>query len=153
MKTITAISIFAACAFALTATSAIAQGQGRQSGGKAEPPQRAQVERGQREMDRDRLQDRDRINEPQQDRDRDQDRTNAPEQAKFGDSEIYGQELMSVQEQNQYREQLRLVESDPQAQTKFKAQHEEQMRIRAQKEGVTLKEPEKNNGKEDGDQE
>ncbi len=148
MKTRTVISILTACAFALTAGSAMAQGQGGQRGTKAEPPQRAQVERGQRDMDRDRLQDRDRIDEPQQDRDRDQDRTNAPEQAKFGDSEMYGQELMSVQEQNQYREQLRLTESDPQAQAKLKAQHEEQMRIRAKEQGVTLDEPGQDNGKQ-----
>ena len=146
MKTRTAISIITACAFALTAGSAMAQGQGGQRGAKAEPPQRAQVERGQRDMDRDRLQDRDRINEPQQDRD--QDRTNAPEQAKFGDSEIYGQELMSVQERNQYREQLRLTESDPEAQAKLKAQHEEQMRIRAKEQGVTRDEPGQDNGKQ-----
>jgi len=143
----TVISTFAGCALVLTAGSAMAQGQGRQGGGKAEPPQRAQVERGQRDMDRDPLQDRERMNEPKQDRDRDQDRTNAPEQAKFGDSEIYGQELMSEQEQNQYREQLRLTESDPQAQTQLKAQHEEQMRVRAKEQGVTLSEPEKEEGR------
>ena len=142
MKTRTTISLIIAAALALTSFSAIAQGQ--QHGASQQKPQdRAQVERGQRDLDRDRMRQQDRTNSPERDQtqDRDKDRTNAPDQAKFGDSEIYGQELMSVQERNQYREQLRLTESDPKAQTELKAQHAEKMRMRAQEQGVTLKEP------------
>ena len=149
MKTQTTISLITAAALALTSFSAVAQGR-QQGGPKHEPQDRAQVERGQRDFDRDRMRDRDRINEPERDqvRDRDQDRTHAPDNAKFGDSEIYGQELMSVQERNQYREQLRLTDSDTKAQTKFKAQHAEKMRIRAKEKGVTVKDPADSNGEE-----
>lgn len=146
MKIQTTIGLLTATVFALASFSAAAQG-GKQQGG-AQPQDRAQVERGQRDFDRDRMQDRDRATTPSRDRDRDrdQDRTNAPDNAKYGDSEIYGSELMSTQERNQYREQLRLTESDPQAQTKLKAQHEEQMRVRAKEQGVKLGEPETNGG-------
>ena len=142
MKTHAMISLIVATALALTSVSAVAQG--RQQGGSQDQPQdRAQVERGQRSFDRDRMRDRDRIGAPDrgQVQDRDKDRTNAPDNTKNGDSEIYGQELMSVQERNQYREQLRLTESDPEAQTQFKAQHAEEMRARAKEQGVTVKEP------------
>lgn len=149
MKTQTTISLITAAALALTSFSAAAQGR-QQGGPKHDPQDRAQVERGQRDFDRDRMRDRDRVSAPERDkvRDRDKDRVNAPEHAKFGESEIYGQELMSVQERNQYREQLRLTESDPKAQTKFKAQHAEKMRTRAKEKGVALKEPAENNGEE-----
>jgi hypothetical protein len=47
-----------------------------------------------------------------------------------GQGPIYGGELMSVQERNQYREQLRLFDSETESQ-EFKARHREQMRERA----------------------
>ncbi len=149
MKTLTTISLITAAALALTSFSAIAQGR-QQGSPKHEPQDRAQVERGQRDFDRDRMREQDRTNSPERDQaqNRDKDRTNAPDQAKFGDSEIYGQELMSVQERNQYREQLRLTESDPKAQTEFKAQHAEKMRMRAKEQGDTLKEPANRNNEE-----
>jgi hypothetical protein len=141
MKIQTTISLITATALALTSFSAAAQGRHQQGGAQAQD--RAQVERGQRDMDRDRMHDRDRATTPARDRDRDQDRTHAPDNAKLGNSDVYGSELMSVEERNQYREQLRLTESDPKAQAKLRAQHEEKMRVRAKEKGVTVKEPEK----------
>jgi len=146
MRTLTGISALIVTAMALTPLTGFAKGQGQgQDRGANEPHHRAQVERGQSDFDRDRMRDRDRIHEsahePAQDRDRVQDRTHAPDQAKFGDQDIYGHELMSVQERNQYREQLRLVESDPQQKTRFQAQHREEMQVRAGEQGVTLAEP------------
>jgi len=47
-----------------------------------------------------------------------------------GQSPIYGGELMTVQERNQYREQLREMDSDEERE-KFQAQHREQMNQRA----------------------
>jgi len=131
MKIQTTISLLAATAIALASFSAAAQGN-RQGQG-AQPQDRAQVERGQRDFDRDRLRDRDRLTNPSRDRDRDrdQDRIHAPANAPLGDPQIYGNELMSVQERNQYREQLRLTDSDPKARTKFLAQHREKMQARA----------------------
>jgi len=144
MKVQTTISILVACALAFASASVFAQGQNRKGGG-ASAPDRAQVERGQRDFDRDRLRDRDRVSEPANDRqrDRDQDRTHVPEDAPLGENGIYGSELMSTQEQNRYREQLRLTESDPEAQTKFKAEHQEKMQKRAKEQGKKLEDPPK----------
>jgi hypothetical protein len=139
MRTQTTISILAAATLALTSMAAVAQGHHGQGGANARD--RAQVERGQKDFDRDRLRDRDRITNPSRDRDRDQDRTHRPDNAQLGKNGIYGSELMSVEERNQFREQLRLTESDPQARTKLMAEHKEQMQQRAKTKGVKLKEP------------
>lgn len=139
MKTKTTICLLAAAALALTSYAASAQGRHGQGG--AQPQDRAQVERGQKDFDRDRMRDRDRTTNPSRDRDRDQDRTHAPDNASFGDKGIYGSELMSVEERNQYREQLRLTESDPKAQTKFMAEHREKMQQRAKAKGKVLEDP------------
>ena len=47
-----------------------------------------------------------------------------------GQGPIYGGELMTVQERNQYREQLRHMDSDEERE-KFQARHQEQMNLRA----------------------
>ena len=47
-----------------------------------------------------------------------------------GQGAIYGGELMTVQERNEYREQLRHMDSDEERE-KFQAQHQEQMNLRA----------------------
>lgn len=47
-----------------------------------------------------------------------------------GQGAIYGSELMTVQERNQYREQLRHMDSEEERE-KFQAQHREQMELRA----------------------
>jgi hypothetical protein len=64
-----------------------------------------------------------------------------PDNARLGENGIYGSELMSVEERNQFREQLRLTENDPQARTKLMAEHREQMQQRAKAKGVELKDP------------
>ena len=135
MKMQATIIGIAITALALTPALAYSKGGPGQGG---QPKDRAQVERGQRDMDRDRLHDRDRINNPRQDRDRVQDRTHAPDRAKFGRHEIYGGEIMTEQERNQYREQLRLIGSDEQKRTQFLAQHREEMQKRAKTKGVKL---------------
>ena len=47
-----------------------------------------------------------------------------------GQGPIYGGELMTVQERNEYREQLRHMDSDEELE-KFQARHQEQMNLRA----------------------
>lgn len=47
-----------------------------------------------------------------------------------GQGPIYGGELMTVQERNQYREQLRQMDSDEERE-KFQARHQEKMNLRA----------------------
>ena len=137
MTNVAKIFLLIAAVMILTPLDGFAKGQGRGAGAD-NPGNRAQVERGQTDRDRDRMRDQDRTNNPAHDRDRDQDRTNAPDHAKQGGDQIYGHELMSVEEQNQYREQLRLVDSDSQEQTRLKAQHREEMNARAKAQGVKL---------------
>jgi hypothetical protein len=54
--------------------------------------------------------------------------------------DIYGGGLMSVEERNAYREQLRLIGSDREERTRFMADHKEKMQIRAKAQGVVLEE-------------
>lgn len=58
-----------------------------------------------------------------------------------GQGPVYGGELMSVQERNQYREQLRVIDSD-QEREKFQAQHREKMTQRANALGLEVEEAE-----------
>ncbi len=140
MKTRTAISLIAATALAMTAVTAAAQGRhGQDSGAQAQD--RARVERGQRDFDRDRMRDRDRMMDPAQQRDRDQDRKQDRIHQPENGNGIYGGELMTEQERNQYREQLRLTESDPKARNQFLAQHREKMQKRAMEQGKQLGDP------------
>jgi hypothetical protein len=67
-----------------------------------------------------------------------QKQTHAPGTGNGADSDIYGHELMSEQERNRYREQLRLVESDPEQKNQFLAQHREQMQARAKAQGAVI---------------
>jgi hypothetical protein len=58
-----------------------------------------------------------------------------------GQGPIYGGELMTVQERNQYREQLGQLESDEERE-KYQAQHREQMELRAKALEIDIEEAE-----------
>lgn len=140
MTTRTGIWMLVAAALMLTPLATLAKGPGGGGGGQGPGASSPQYERGQRDFDRDRLRDRDRIHDPayQRDQIRDQDRTHAPDAALQGEGKIYGAELMSEQERNQYREQLRLIGQDPEKRAQFQAQHKEEMQKRAKVKGVDL---------------
>lgn len=160
MRTLLKYGALLAAAVVLLPIDGFAQGHGSGRGGgdQAHSRDRAQVERGQSDHDRDRMRDRDRIHQPAmdpaqdmaqaQERKQAQDRQQIQQQKQIHvpgagngpDSDIYGHELMSVQERNQYREQLRLVQSDPEQKTRFLAQHREQMQVRAKAQGVAIDE-------------
>ena len=162
MRTLLKYSALLAAAVVLLPIDGFAQGRGPGGGGNgAGAQERAQAERGQTDRDRDRARERDRIHQPamapahegaqSQQRKQAQEREQVQEQQRIHvpgtgngpDSDIYGHELMTVQERNQYREQLRLVESDPEKKTRFLAQHREQMQNRARAEGVVIDDGEK----------
>lgn len=155
MRTFLKYSALLAAAVVLLPLDGFAQGRGPGGGGdQAGARQRAQAERGQ--TDRDRTRDQDRTHQPAtapayegakaQERKQDQERAQVQEQKQIHvpgtgngpDSDIYGHGLMSVQERNQYREQLRLVQSDPEQKTQFLAKHQEQMQARAKAQGVVI---------------
>ena len=163
MRTLLRYSVFLVAAMVLLPIDGFAQGRGQGQGGDQAHPReqvhardRAQVERGQSDHDRDRTRDRDRIHQPAMDPAQDmtkaqerkqvQEREQIQEQKQIHvpgtgngpDSDIYGHELMSVQERNRYCEQLRLVESDPEQKTRFLAQHHEQMQVRAKAQGLVI---------------
>lgn len=58
-----------------------------------------------------------------------------------GQGPIYGGELMSVQERNEYREQLRLTDSDAERQS-LQARHREQMQVRSRALNIKIEEAE-----------
>lgn len=153
MKNLLKVSALLVAAVVLLPIDGFAQGQGSGRGGdQAQARDRAQVERGQADRDRDRVRDQDRTHQPaaapayegarsqerKQAQQREQKQIHVPGTANGPDSDIYGRELMSVQERNRYREQLRLVESDPEQKTRFLAQHREQMQARAKAQGAVI---------------
>ena len=157
MRTLVKYSALLAAAVVLLPIDGFAQGRGQGGGGdQAHARDRAQVERGQTDHDRDRIRDRDRIHQPAMDPAQDRIQMRERQQAQESeqaqerkqihvpgtgngpDADIYGHGLMSVQERSQYREQLRLVESDPEKKTRFLAQHREQMQARAKAQGVVI---------------
>jgi len=84
--------------------------------------------------------DRDRIGTRDYDRDqvRDRDRIHTPDQARIAKKDIYGHNLMTRKERNEYREQLRLIGKDDAKRTQFMAAHREKMQARAKARGVDL---------------
>jgi len=122
MKHRTVISIIVSAMLALTSMS-IYGDQGKGGGKSGEQDQ---------QMDRDHNHDKghDKNQDKDKARDRDQDRQQTQDPMSTSDKEIYGSELMSPEERNQYREQFRLMDSDEER-LQFQAQHREKMDARA----------------------
>ena len=151
MKYRTAISIFCALMLALVSPSICAD-QGKGGGGPSErdrphsqnPPNMSdqeiygselmtQEERNQyrkqlanKESEQAREQYRNQHEEQMQERAKNQRKDLIPP----GQGSVYGGELMTVEERNQYREQLRRMETEEER-LKFQAQHREKMDARA----------------------
>ena len=157
MRTLLKYSALLVAAMVLLPIDGIAQGRGQGQGDdQVRSRDQAQIERGQIDRDRDRMRDQDRIHQPrmtpadeaaqdrertqsqQRDRAREQKQTHAPGTASGGDTNIYGHELMTVQERNRYREQLQQLESDPEQKTRFLARHREHMQARAKAQGAVI---------------
>ena len=136
MRTRTIVTALAVGALVVAPAIAAAQQSGnRNSTGGTEAKQRAQVERVQRDMDRDRV--RERAGVAEHDRDRTQDRTNAPQDANQAQQNIYGYDLMSGEERDAYRERLRNLSGEEERE-QFMAQHREEMQTRARNRNVRL---------------
>jgi len=145
MKYSISISILVALILAFAPMDSFAQqGQGGARGDRGQQMDRDRSFDRDRMSDRDRSFDRDRgrdqarAGDQTQQRDRDQDRVQDPESMK--DEDIYGNELMSSTERNQYRHQLGQLESG-QSREQFQAQHETEMQNRALQQGKDLVPP------------
>lgn len=68
------------------------------------------------------------------DQQRDQDRTQTQDQMR---DQVYGSQLMTDQERNEYRSRMRAAKTDEERQ-RIRKEHHERMKIRAQEQGVTL---------------
>ena len=121
MRTRTIVTALAVGALVVTPALAFAQQSGNRTGNGTEAKERAQVERVQRDIDRDRVQDR----------------TIAPEGAKQAEHNIYGYDLMSDEERDAYRERIRNASND-QEKEKLMAQHREEIQTRARNRNIKI---------------
>ena len=167
MKLRNAIVALMAGALAATSMAALAQNQNRQGDRAQQQVRERQVERAverdrameherlqARERDRvrdqdaratgegdpDRLQTRDQDQDQDQDQIRDRDRIHQADATSAMQGDIYGQELMTQQERNRYREQLMNAGTNEERQ-QIQARHAEEMRQRAREQGVEIEEP------------
>ncbi len=102
------LTVLIATLLTVSSPSSMAEGRARDR----DPIDRApQVDRD-RTYQREHMQDRNRV--PATDSARDRDRQHMQNFSQLKDQEIYGHELLSAQERDQYREQLRSAESDQQ---------------------------------------
>jgi hypothetical protein len=147
MKLRTVIGILVASALGFTAMASYA-GQGQGGGAGAGASDHAQQADRDRTYDRDRIADRDRMRDRtsledpdmKRDQDRDQDRIQMQDPSKIKNEEIYGNELMSNAEREQYRFQLGEAKTQ-QARKEFQARHEVAMRERARQQDKDLVPP------------
>lgn len=116
--------------------AALAQGQGSGNKGANDSQKRAQVERSQRDADRERLRTRDRLGVAEHDRERIQDRTNAPDDAKQ-EQRMYGYDLMSDAERSAYRERI-MNATNAEEREKIKAQHRKEIQVRARSRNIEI---------------
>ena len=129
MKYRTAITIVTGAILAMSSVSVDAN-DGERSG-KADRDQ---------QMDRDRDHAQDRKGPDSQDRYHDRDRLHSQDPMTLRDKDIYGSELMSQKELNQYREQL-ASKANTQLREQYQIQHENRMQDRAKKQGKDLVPP------------
>ena len=154
MKASRILATLAATALVFASGAAIAQGQqgsqqgSRQQGGGQQGGQQQMQQQQKRQAERAMSQDRTMDQERLQTRERTQDRTQAQTQtqtqtqtqaqahaAQGAGTGIYGGNLMTVQERNQYRAELGAFKTDEER-LQYQARHREQMELRAKQRGV-----------------
>ncbi len=89
------------------------------------------------DQDRDRTRDQDQLQTPDKDQARDQDRLKTQDKDQLQDSQIYGSQLMTQQERNEFRARMRAAKTD-QEREQIRNEHHERMKVRAKERGVTL---------------
>jgi len=111
------------------------QGGGQQGGGQQQVPQQQQRQ-AERAMTQDRALDQERLQTRERDRTQDREQAQAKEHKAAGSGEpIYGGNLMTAQERNQYRVELGGLQTEQQRK-EFEARHRAQMQARAKERGI-----------------
>jgi hypothetical protein len=135
MKFKTGLALLITAALLVTSGTGLAQ---KKSQNQAQTDQRRPV-RQDRTYDRDRSQDHGRAD--QKDQMQGQDRAKTKDQVQLKDRDIYGYQLMTEQERNEYREQLKKAETSQDRQ-QITAEHGEKLQARAESQGVNINEAE-----------
>ena len=143
MKRSKILASMVATVLALGAGAVLAQGQqggGQQGGqqGSGQQQMQQQQREAERAMSQDRVMDQERLQTRERDRTQDQAQTQAQTQTKAsagGGEGIYGGNLMTVQERNQYRAELGGLQNEQQRK-EYEARHREQMQLRAKERGI-----------------
>ena len=136
MRYRTAISVIVAAVLALTTVPTQADAG---KGGSGAGDRDQQMDRD-RDYDRDRDRDQDHDKDQARDRDRDRDRLHVNDPLAMSERDIYGSELMTQEEMNQYRKKLANMNT-VQTREQFQVQHEKQMQERAKAQGKDLVPP------------
>jgi Tfp pilus assembly protein FimT len=135
------IAALVAALMTLATTSAIAQNQPtapRQGQGQGQgQPQSTQQRQMERSTDQNRAAEHDRLQQREQDRTRSHATSAQASNGKAGGQGIYGGNLMTEQERNQYRERLGSLETE-QERNAFMAQHQEAMQKRSKERNVPI---------------
>ena len=130
------IAMLAATGMVLVSAAAFAQNRqpaqpaGSGAGQQTQQMQQQQKRQAERAMNQGQTTDHDRL--------RTRERTQAqasPNSAQTTGKGIYGGNLMTLEERNQYREQLGRLQTD-QERNEYKSRHSEQMQLRAKERGV-----------------
>jgi hypothetical protein len=146
MKRSRILASIVATVLALGAGAVLAQGQqgggqqGGQQGSGQQQMQQQQQRQAERAMSQDRVMDQERLQTRERDRTQDQAQTQTRSQTQTkasagGGEGIYGGNLMTVQERNQYRAELGGLQ-DEQQRKEYEARHREQMQLRSKERGI-----------------
>lgn len=145
MKAINKLSVMVSALFLLSSATAIAQGpqggsqgaqQGRSQGGQQYQNQNQQQKRqADRAMSQDQTMDQQRLQDRDRTRTQDRDQVHAQQQAQAKQAGIYGGNLMTAEERNQYRAELGKMTSEQQR-NEYAERHREQMQKRSKERGI-----------------
>ena len=141
MKYTVAISVIAGVMLALASVASDAgQGKGGARADRAQQVDRDRMQDRTRLETPDRMRDRDRDMDQDKDQIRDRDRIHTQDPMTLKNEDIYGSGLMSEQEMNQYRKQLKAAETREERE-RLQLQHEKRMQERALKQNKDLVPP------------
>lgn len=129
MRAKTLVTTIMAAALVAAPLASLAQG----GGGGGQSSARAGMQQGRGDLDRARAQDRTR--DYAQERERKQDRVHVPDSAVQAGKGIYGEQLMTKAEKDQYRKRMQSAKTE-QEREKIAAEHRNQMQIRAKEMNV-----------------